>query len=76
MQPLSLRLWRVPASARVVTVRRTGALRLGVVVRRGAAERGLASGGALRLAGGQGSLLLLVIGGAGGTQDVRLTLSA
>jgi hypothetical protein len=76
VQPLSLRLWRVPASARVVTVRRTGALRLGVVVRRGAAERGLASGGALRLAGGQGSLVLLVIGGAGGTQDVRLTLSA
>jgi hypothetical protein len=75
LQPLSLRLWRVPTTARVVTVRRTGALRPGVVVRRGARERAL-TGGVLRLASGQGSLLVLVVGGPRAVQDVRLTLSA
>jgi hypothetical protein len=75
VQPLSLRLWRVPTTARVVTVRRSGALRPGVVVRRGAHEHVLAGGG-LRLTGGQGSLLVLVVGGAGAVQDVRLTLTA
>jgi hypothetical protein len=74
VQPLSLRLWRVPASAAAVTLRRTGGLRLGVVVRRGTAER-LLGHGALRLRGGAGPLLVLVIGGGGGAQDVRLTLT-
>jgi hypothetical protein len=74
VQPLSLRLWRVPSSAAAVTLRRSGGLRLGVVVRRGSAERSLGSA-ALHLRSGAGSLLVLVIGGAGGTQDVRLTLT-
>jgi len=74
VQPLSLRLWRVPSSAAGVTLRRSGGLRLAVAVRRGSAERSLGSA-ALRLRSGAGSLLLLVIGGAGGTQDVRLTLT-
>jgi hypothetical protein len=75
VEPLSLRLWRVPLAARVLTVRRSGALGPGVVVRRGGIERELA-GGVLRLADGQGSLLILVIGGAGGVQNARLTLTA
>ena len=75
VQPLGLRLWRVPTAARVVTLRRAGALRLGVVVRRGSRELALA-GGALRLSGGQGSLLILAIGGASAPRDVQLTLSA
>ncbi|HET6171062.1 MAG TPA: hypothetical protein VFD90_00565 [Gaiellales bacterium] len=74
VQPLSLRLWRVPLSAAAVTLRRSGARRLGVVVRRGSAEHSLA-GGALRIESGQGSLLVLVIGGGGGAQNVQLTLS-
>jgi len=44
-------------------------------VRRGAQERALA-GAAVRLNGRQGTLLVLLIGGGGGTQDVRLTLTA
>ena len=75
VQPLSLRLWRVPATAARVTIRRAGGRRLGVVVRRGSAERSLGSG-VLRLRSGAGSLLLLVVGGGGGPQDVRLTLTA
>jgi hypothetical protein len=75
VQPLSLRLWRVPTTATALTVRRTGAKRLGAVARRGSQERALASG-ALRLSGGQGSLLVLVIGGASSAQAVRLTLTA
>ena len=75
MPPLSLRLWRVPTSADAVTLRRTGARRVGIVVRRGAQERALA-GAAVRLNGRQGTLLVLLIGGGGGTQDVRLTLTA
>jgi hypothetical protein len=74
VEPLSLRLWRVPASAAGVTLRRAGGRHLGVVVLRGSVERAL-GGAALRLTGGQGSLLVLVIGGGGGAQDVRLTLS-
>jgi len=74
VEPLSLRLWRVPASAARVTIRRTGGRRLAVVVRRGSAERSLGSG-VLRLRSGAGSLVLLVIGGAGGAQAVRLTLT-
>jgi hypothetical protein len=76
LQPLSLRLWRVPTAVTAVSVRRTGARRLGAVVRRGSRERALANNGSLLLSGGQGSLLVLVIGGAGGAQDVRLTLTA
>jgi len=75
MPPLSLRLWRVRTSADAVTLRRTGARRVGIVVRRGAQERALA-GAAVRLNGRQGTLLVLLIGGGGGTQDVRLTLTA
>jgi hypothetical protein len=75
VQPLSLRLWRVPTTATAVTLRRAGALWLGALVRRGSRERLLAPG-ALLLSGGQGPVLVLVIGGAGGAQDVRLTLSA
>ena len=75
VEPLSLRLWRVPAATGAITLRRTGALRPGVVVRRGSREFTLTRG-ALRLRGGQGPLLILVIGGAGGAQDVRLALSA
>jgi hypothetical protein len=75
MPPLSLRLWRVPTSADAVTLRRTGARRVGIVVRRGAQERALA-GAAVRLNGRQGTLLVLLIGGGGGTRDVRLTLTA
>jgi hypothetical protein len=75
MPPLSLRLWRVPATAAAVTLRRAGARRAGVVVVRGAQERVL-GGAAVRLGGRPGSLLVLVIGGGGGTQDVRLTLTA
>jgi hypothetical protein len=73
VQPLALRLWRVPASAAGVTLRRSGGRHLGVVVRRGSAERALGSA-ALRMSG-TGSLLVLVVGGGGGTQDVRLTLT-
>ncbi len=77
VQPLALRLWRIPlpANVRAVTVRRSGALGLGVVVRRGSSERALARG-ALRVTTGQGSLLVLVAGGARGVRDVRLTISA
>ena len=74
VQPFSLRLWRVPASAATVTLRRTGGLRLSVTVHRGSAERALGSA-VLRLDRGKGSLLLLVIGGGGGEQAVRLTLT-
>jgi hypothetical protein len=73
MEPLALRVWRVPASAAGVTLRRSGGRRLGVVVRRGSAERALGSA-ALRMNGG-GSLLVLVAGGGGGTQAVRVTLT-
>ena len=45
-------------------------------MRRGRAARAVARRGALTIAGGQGSLLVLVVGGAGGVQDVRLTLTA
>ena len=76
VQPLSLRLWRVPTSAAAVTVRRSGAL--GARRRSCAAARASARSRAasLRISGGQGSLLVLVVGGAGGAQDVRLTLTA
>jgi hypothetical protein len=74
VQPLSLRLWRVPASAAAVTLRRSGGRHLAVVVRRGSAERLLGST-ALRLSSGRGSLLVLVAGGGGGSQDVRVTLT-
>jgi hypothetical protein len=73
VQPLALRLWRIPASAAGVTLRRSGGRHLGIVVRRGSAERAL-GGAPLRLSGG-GSLLVLVVGGGGGTQDVRVTLT-
>ena len=73
VEPLGLRLWRVPAAAGPVTLRRAGALRLGVVVRRGSREFVL-SHGALRVPGGEGSLLILVIGGAGSAQDIRIAL--
>jgi hypothetical protein len=75
VQPLGLRLWRVPTSAKAVRIARGGAVGLGVVVRRGSAER-VVPPGVLRIAGGRGSLLLLVVGGAGSVQDVRLTLTA
>ena len=52
-EPLGLRLWRVPTAAGPVTLRRAGALRLGVVVRRGSREFVL-SHGALRVSGGRG----------------------
>jgi len=58
-----------------VTVRRSGALGVAAVVRRGRAAR-VVPRGALTISGGQGSLLVLVVGGAGGVQDVRLTLTA
>jgi hypothetical protein len=73
IEPLALRIWRVPAPAAAVTLRRSGGRRLGVVVRRGSAERVLGSA-ALRMGGG-GSLLVLVAGGGGGTQAVRVTLT-
>ncbi len=63
--PLGLRLWRVPATARAVTIVRTDAPGPAVVVRRGSAERVLVRG-SLRLQGGRGALLVLVAGGAGG----------
>ena len=75
MRPLSLRLWRMPAGAGAVTVRRSGAAGPGVVVRRGSTERVLAHG-ALRIAGGQGPVLVLVAGGAVKPQQIRLTVSA
>lgn len=75
VQPLSFRLWRVPTSASTVTVRRSGALGVAAVVRRGRAARAVPRG-TLTISGGQGSLLVLVVGGAGGVQDVRLTLTA
>ena len=75
VQPLSFRLWRVPTGAKAVRITRGGAAGLGVVVRRGSAERAVPRG-ALRISGGQGALLLLVVGGATGLQDVRLTLTA
>lgn len=74
VQPLSLRLWRVPAPAAVVTLRRAGGRRLGVAVQRGSVERALGSA-VLRLTSGAGSLLVLVIGGGGGAQSVRITLT-
>ena len=60
-------LWVASASV-------NGPVSVTFVVRRGSAERSLGSA-ALRLRSGAGSLLVLVIGGAGGTQDVRLTLT-
>ena len=76
VQPLSLRLWRVPATAAAVTLRRAGGRR----ARQswcGAARPSASLGGARRCAcaAGAGSLLVLVVGGGGGTQDVRLTLT-
>ena len=75
VEPLGLRLWRVPTTAAAVTVTRGGSLGLRAVVRRGSAERALPRG-VLRLSGGQGSVLVLVIGGAGSARGVRLTLAA
>lgn len=75
VQPLALWLWRVQIPAGRTTLRRSGSRRIGVVVRRGASERMLGSG-ALRLAGGPETLLVLVIGGAGRAENVRLTLVA
>jgi hypothetical protein len=75
VEPLSLRLWRVPAAVGAVTLQRTGARRLRVIVQRGAREYALGRRG-LRLAGGQGPLRILVIGGAGGAQDIRVALGA
>jgi hypothetical protein len=75
VEPLSLRLWRVPTTAAAIKVTRSGALGLGAVVRRGSLERALPRG-VLRISGGQGSLLLLVVGGAGSAHDVRVTLTA
>ena len=75
IEPLGLRLWRVPTTAAVVTVARSGSLGLRAVVRRGSAERALPPG-VLQISGGQGSLLLLVIGGAGSAQGLRLVLTA
>lgn len=72
--PLELLLWRVPLGAGTVTVRRTGAKHVGVVVRRDALEQAV-SGGAVRLAGPSGSLLVLVVGGDSALQDVRVTLT-
>jgi hypothetical protein len=57
-----------------VTLRRSGGLHVAVVVRRGFAEHSLGRG-PLRLQSGAGPLLVLVVGGGGGTQDVRLTLT-
>jgi hypothetical protein len=74
VQPLALRLWRVPARAAVVSVRRTGAAGLGVVVRRGSFEWTFA-GGVVRISGGQGPLLVLVVGGAAAVRSIRLTLT-
>jgi hypothetical protein len=71
---LGLMLWRVPTSAANVTVRRSGSSHVAVVLRRGSRERTLASG-SLRLAGGQGSLLILVAGGASSAHGIRLVLS-
>jgi hypothetical protein len=75
VQPLGLRLWRVPTAVKAVRIERSGAAGRGVVVRRGRAERTVPRG-VLRMSGGQGSLLLLVVGGAAGVQDVRLVLTA
>ncbi len=75
MQPLALRLWRVPTTARSVAIRRTGSRRLAVVVRRGVRELPVSSQ-ILELHDGSGSLLVLVVGDAGAAQEVRLTLSA
>ncbi len=58
-----------------MTVTRSGSLGLAAVVRRGSGERALPRG-VLLISGGQGSVLLLVIGGAGSAQGVRLTLTA
>jgi hypothetical protein len=74
VQPLSMRVWRVAATAARVTLRRSGGLHVAVVVRRGFAEHSLGRG-PLRLQSGAGPLLVLVVGGGGGTQDVRLTLT-
>jgi hypothetical protein len=70
-----LRLCRVPTAVKAVRIERSGAAGRGVVVRRGRAERTVPRG-VLRMSGGQGSLLLLVVGGAAGVQDVRLVLTA
>jgi len=75
VQPLGFRLWRVPTGAKGVRIARSGAAGLGVVVRRGRLERAVPRG-ALRISGGQGALLLLVVGGAAGVADVRLALTA
>jgi hypothetical protein len=77
VQPLSLRLWRVPLApgVRAVTLRNSGAAGLGVVVRRGGRE--LAVGRRdVRLVGGQGPLLVLVAGAAGEVRDVRVVITA
>jgi hypothetical protein len=65
----------VPTGAKAVRIARSGAAGLGVVVRRGSLERAVPRG-ALRISGGQGALLLLVVGGAAGVEDVRLALTA
>ena len=76
VEPLGLRLWRVPTAATAVTLRRTGALHLAVVVRRGSREFVLPPHGALRVEGGQGALLILAAGGAGAAQGLRVALTA
>lgn len=72
--PLGLLLWRVPLGAGTVTVRRTGAKHVGIIVRRDAIEQAI-SGGALRLSGPAGSLLVVVVGGDSTLQRVRVTLT-
>jgi hypothetical protein len=72
---LGLVVWRVPAAATTVTVRRSGSRKLGIVVRRGASER-LLPDGSLRLSRGRGPLLVLVACGATSTQQIRLVLSS
>jgi hypothetical protein len=75
VQPLSLRLWRVPAAVASITLRRSGGPSLAVVVRRGSSERMLGRA-ALHLRNGAGSLLVLVVGGGGGPESVRVTVTA
>jgi hypothetical protein len=75
VEPLSLRLWRVPTTATAVTVTRAGSQGLGAVVRRGSLERALPRG-VVQIPGGQGSVLVLAIGGAGNAHGIRVTLTA
>ena len=69
-------LARADAAERRDRARAAAHAGLAVVVRRGRAAARRPARRPLRISGGQGALLVLVVGGAGSAQDVRLTLTA